>query len=433
MQMNVLVINSGSSSLKFQLIATDPELAGQSGTQKTEVVQGGAERLCRGVIERIGGEAIITIQSPKSPKQKLTASLPDVRASLEYLLRWMDESRITKSRAVADIDAIGHRIVHGGELFAESTIITDTVLEGIQECIDLAPLHNPNNLKGILASRQVFGPKVPQVAVFDTSFHHSIPEHAFLYAVPYHLYRRHHIRRFGFHGTSHRFVSDRYRALRGLPVEQTNLITLHLGNGCSAAAIRGGRSVDTSMGMTPLEGLMMGTRSGDIDPAVVNIIATKEGLSLNEVETLLNTQSGLLGISGLTNDMRVLQHELKDQDDRRVRLAIQMFCYRARKYIGAFLACMGGADAVVFTGGIGENSPEIRAEICEGLEWAGLRLDPNKNDQMAGQEGQISTNDSRLHAFVIPTDEELLIARDTVRCILDEARLSDQRASSKVA
>jgi acetate kinase len=431
--MNVLVLNSGSSSLKFQLIATDPGRIVESGTQKNQVVESGAERLCRGVVERIGGEAIITVQSPQSPKQKLTASLPDVRASLEYLLRWMDESRVTKNRAVADIDAIGHRIVHGGELFAESTIVTDAVLEGIEECIDLAPLHNPNNLKGILASREVFGPKVPQVAVFDTSFHHSIPEHVFLYAVPYHLYRRHHIRRFGFHGTSHRFVSERYRALRGLQIEQTNVITLHLGNGCSAAAIRGGRSVDTSMGMTPLEGLMMGTRSGDIDPAVVNIIATKEGLSLNEVETLLNTQSGLLGISGLTNDMRVLQQELKDQDDRRVRLAIEMFCYRARKYVGAFLACMGGADAIVFTGGIGENSPEIRAEICEGFEWAGLRLDHNKNNQMAGQEGQISTNDSRLHAFVIPTDEELLIARDTVRCILDEARLADQRASSKVA
>jgi len=307
------------------------------------------------------------------------------------------------------------------------------VLQGIEECIDLAPLHNPNNLKGILASRQVFGPNVPQVAVFDTSFHHSIPEHAFLYAVPYHLYRRHHIRRFGFHGTSHRFVSERYRALRGLQLEQTNLITLHLGNGCSAAAIRGGCSVDTSMGMTPLEGLMMGTRSGDIDPAVVNIISTKEGLSLSEVDTLLNTQSGLLGISGLTNDMRELQQELKDQDDRRVRLAIQMFCYRTKKYVGAFLACMGAADAVVFTGGIGENSPEIRAEICEGLEWAGLRLDHNKNVHMAGREGQISTNDSRLHAFVIPTDEELLIARDTVRCIFDEARVSDQRTSSKVA
>jgi acetate kinase len=431
--MNVLVLNSGSSSLKFQLIATDPGRTVESGTQKNQVVESGAERLCRGVVERIGGEAIITVQSPQRPKQKLTASLPDIRASLEYLLRWMDESHVTKNRAVADIDAIGHRIVHGGELFAESTIINDAVLEGIEECIDLAPLHNPNNIKGILASKQVFGPKVPQVAVFDTSFHHSLPEHAFLYAVPYHLYRRHHIRRFGFHGTSHRFVSERYRALRGLQIEQTNLITLHLGNGCSAAAIRGGRSADTSMGMTPLEGLMMGTRSGDIDPAVVNIIATKEGLSLNDVETLLNTQSGLLGISGLTNDMRVLQQELKDQDDRRVRLAIQMFCYRAKKYVGAFLAGMGGADAVVFTGGIGENSPEIRAEICEGLEWAGLRLDHNKNNQMAGQEGQISTNDSRLHAFVIPTDEELLIARDTVRCILDEARRPDQRASSKVA
>jgi acetate kinase len=431
--MNVFVLNLGSSSLKFQLIATDAERM-RNGHGQWQEPQGSAERLCRGVIERIGGEAIVTVESPKSPKQKFTASLPDVKASLKYLLDWMDASAITKTRAVSDIDAIGHRIVHGGELFAESTIITDAVLEGIEECIDLAPLHNPNNIKGILASRQVFGPNVPQVAVFDTSFHHSIPEHAFLYAVPYHLYRRHHIRRFGFHGTSHRFVSERYRAIRGLTKEQTNVITLHLGNGCSAAAIKRGRSVDTSMGMTPLEGLVMGTRSGDIDPAIVNIIATKEGLSPNEVETLLNTQSGLLGVSGLTNDMRVLQQQLTDRDDRRVRLAIQMFCYRARKYVGAFLACIGGADAVVFTGGIGENAPEIRAQICEGLEWAGLALDENKNNEMAGCEGQISTNESRLHAFVIPTDEELLIARDTIRCVLDEdeAHYSDQR-SSRVA
>lgn len=431
--MNVLVLNSGSSTLKFQLIATEPELTTRGESGQNQVAQGKAERLCRGVIERTGGESIVTVQSPTIPKQKLTATLPDVKASLRYLVHWMDESQVTKNRAASDIDAVGHRIVHGGELFAESTIITDAVLEGIKDCIDLAPLHNANNMKGILAARQVFGPKMPQVAVFDTSFHHSIPEHAYLYAVPYHLYRRHHIRRFGFHGTSHRFVAERYSTLRGLTKEQTNVITLHLGNGCSAAAIRGGRSVDTSMGMTPLEGLMMGTRSGDIDPAVLNVIASKEGLSLNEVETLLNTQSGLLGISGVTNDMRVLQDELKDQDHRRVRLAVQMFCYRARKYVGAFLACMGGADATVFTGGIGENQPEIRAQICEGLEWAGLRLDHNKNHQMAGQEGQISTNDSRLHAFVIPTDEELLIARDTVRCILDETRPSDQRALSKVA
>lgn len=431
--MNVLVLNSGSSSLKFQLIGTNPEGRAHNATGQDQVAQGNAERLCRGVIERIGGEAIVTVQSPQTPKRKFTASLKDVRAALDHLVHWMDESGITKNRAVADIDAIGHRIVHGGELFAESTVITHAVLEGIEECIDLAPLHNPNNIKGILASREVFGANVPQVAVFDTSFHHSIPEHAFLYAVPYHLYRRHHIRRFGFHGTSHRFVSERYRDMLGLTKEQTNVVTLHLGNGCSAAAIKSGLSVDTSMGMTPLEGLVMGTRSGDIDPAIVNIIATKEGLSLNEVETLLNTQSGLLGISGLTNDTRVLQQELKDHDDRRVRLAIEMFCYRAKKYIGAFLACMGGADAIVFTGGIGENQPEIRAQICEGLEWAGLRLDYDKNNQMAGSEGQISTNDSRLQAFVIPTDEELLIARDTVRCILDERRISGQRASSRVA
>jgi acetate kinase len=408
--MNVLVLNSGSSSLKFQLIATD----------LGRIAQNTGERLCRGLIERIGGEAIIAAHARNGRRQRFTASLSDISGALEYLVRWItsDESGITEVRSLSDIHAVGHRVVHGGELFTESTVITDEVLEGIEDCVDLAPLHNPNNIKGILASRQVFGPKLPQVAVFDTSFHHSIPEHAYLYAVPYHLYRRHHIRRYGFHGTSHRYVADRYRALRAIPEEQTHVITLHLGNGCSATAIRGGRSVDTSMGMTPLEGLVMGTRSGDIDPAMVGLIAAKEGLSAHEVDALLNTQSGLLGISGLTNDMRVLLEELSDQNDRRVRLAIEVFCYRARKYIGAFLACMEGADAIVFTGGIGENAPDIRARICEGLEWAGLRLDDNRNKRMVGSEGQISSDDSRLHAFVIPTDEEFLIARDTVRCIL---------------
>ncbi len=417
-QMNVLVLNSGSSSLKFQLIATDLE----------RIRQNTDERLCRGQIEWAGNEAIITIQSARSPKQKRTASLPDVASSLEYILRWMSELAITRTRTVADIDAIGHRIVHGGELFTESTLIDDTVLKGIEECIDLAPLHNPNNIRGIQASRQVFGPHVPQVAVFDTSFHHTIPEHAYLYALPYHMYRRHHIRRFGFHGTSHRFVSARYRELRELTHEQTNVITLHLGNGCSAAAIRGGKCVDTSMGMTPLEGLVMGTRSGDIDPAIVNVIATKEGLSTHDVEALLNTQSGLLGISGLTNDMRALFHEANDHQDRRARLAIEMFCYRARKYIGAFLACMGGADAIVFTGGIGENQAEIRAKICSGFEWAGLKLDDSRN-QSGAFEGQISSDDSRLHAWVIPTDEELLIARDTVRCVMEGRHVSGEEAA----
>lgn len=422
--MNVLVLNSGSSTLKFQLIAIDPG----------RITQNEDARFCRGQIEWIGGKAIVTVQTRQGQRPKFTASIPDISGALEYLLRWIasEASGITEVRAVADIHAVGHRVVHGGELFAESTLITDEVLKGIEECIDLAPLHNPNNIKGILAARQVFGPKLPQVAVFDTAFHHSIPEHAYLYAVPYHMYRRHHIRRYGFHGTSHRYVTERYMCMRGLSKEQTHVITLHLGNGCSAAAIRNGCSVDTSMGMTPLEGLVMGTRSGDVDPAIVNLIATKEGLSAHEVDALLNTQSGLLGISGLTNDMRVLLQEVEAHDNRRARLAIEVFCHRARKYIGAFLASMGGADAIVLTGGIGENSPEIRARICEGLEWAGLSLDDNRNKQIVGVEGQISSDESSLHVLVIPTDEELLIARDTVRCISEASHLSQLERAPKV-
>jgi acetate kinase len=410
--MNVLVLNSGSSSLKFQVIATDLD----------RIKQYKDERLCRGEVERIGGEAIITFQARNGQRQKFTAPLRDISATLDYLVHYIasERSGVPEIQSVADINAVGHRVVHGGEKFSESAIIDDEVLQGIEDCIDLAPLHNPNNVKAILAARELLGKTIPQVAVFDTAFHHSIPEHAYLYAVPYHLYRRHRIRRYGFHGTSHRYVAYRYRVLRGLSRDQTHIITLHLGNGCSAAAIRAGHSVDTSMGMTPLEGLVMGTRSGDIDPAIVNLIAIKEGMSTPEVETLLNTQSGLLGISGLTNDMRVLQAELQEHDDRRVRVAIEVFCYRARKYIGAFLACMGGADAIVFTGGIGGNSPEIRARICDGLQWAGLILDDGENRKMVGAEGKISTEQSTLHAYAIPTDEELLIARDTVRCILGE-------------
>ena len=399
--MNVVVINAGTSSLKFQVIATD-------GITDT--------RLCRGQVERIGGEAIITIQTGNK-RTKSTAPLRDIAAALDHILRWLasDHSEIAEIQTLADIHAIGHRVVHGGETFKESALITDEVLLGIEECIDLAPLHNPNAIHGIRAARDIFGQRVPQVAVFDTSFHTSIPEHAYVYAIPYHLYRRHRIRRYGFHGTSHRYVSQRYQTLRNFTVEQTNIITFHLGNGCSAAAIKNGHPIDTSMGMTPLEGLVMGTRSGDLDPAAVTFIASKEGLSMHEVEGMLNTQSGLLGISGLTNDMRVLQEELRLNDDRRVRLAIDVFCYRARKYAGAYLAAMGGADAIVFTGGIGENSPEIRAQICQGLEWAGLTLDTVKNKTQVGTEGEITVESATLKAYVIPTDEELLIARDTVR------------------
>jgi acetate kinase len=397
--MNVLVLNAGSSSLKFQVIATDPD----------RIAKDADERLTRGEVERIGGEAIVTIQNQGGERKKTTAQLRDITAAIRH---------VVAASGQEDIQAVGHRIVHGGERFTESVLITPDVLSGIEDCIDLAPLHNPTNLKGVAAATEVFGRKIPQVAVFDTAFHATLPEHAYLYAIPYHLYRRHGIRRYGFHGTSHRYVAHRYRQLRGLTREQTNVITLHLGNGCSAAAIRGGRSVDTSMGMTPLEGLVMGTRSGDLDAAIVNVIATKEGLSVAQVESMLNSHSGLVGISGLTNDMRVLLEECKLHEDHRVRVAIEVFCYRARKYIGAYLAAMGGADAVVFTGGIGENSPAIREQICTGLEWAGLKLDRERNQALAGKEGEITAAGSTLVGHVIPTDEELLIARDTVRIIL---------------
>ena len=407
--MNVLILNLGSSSLKFQVISTDLD----------RIKNYKDDRICRGEIEGIGGEAIFRFRYRDQASQTLTAPLRDVASALEYLVRYIasDKSGVSEIKSSADVHAVGHRVVHGGEHFKESARVDDTVLKAIEDCIDLAPLHNPNNIKGILAARELFGKDVPQVAVFDTSFHSSIPDYAYLYAIPYHLYRRHRMRRYGFHGTSHRYVAFRYRVLSGVSRELTNIISLHLGNGCSAAAIKGGKSVDTSMGMTPLEGLVMGTRSGDLDPAIVGVIARKEGMSASEVETLLNTQSGLLGISGLTNDMRELQTELKEHDDRRVRLAIEIFCYRARKYIGSYLAAMGGADAVVFTGGIGENSPDVRARICAEMQWAGLELDAGKNQQTIGTEAMISTGSSKLRAYAIPTDEELLIARDTVRVI----------------
>jgi acetate kinase len=412
--MNILVLNCGSSSVKFQIIATDLELI--AGNRDL--------RLARGSLERVGGEAIVSLQSEGKEAQRSTARLRDTRAAVELIVRWAcSEAGIAQIQSVADIHAVGHRVVHGGERFTQSVAIDDAVLRGIEDCIELAPLHNPTNIKGIVAAREVFGNGLPQVAVFDTAFHQTLPEHAYLYAIPYQLYRRYRIRRYGFHGTSHRYVAYRYRQLRGIERDQTNVITLHLGNGCSIAGIRAGDSLDTSMGLTPLEGLVMGTRSGDIDPAIVDFISAKEGLATHEVETLLNKQSGLLGISGLTHDMRELLEEERDNNDRRAHLAIEIFCYRARKYIGAFLAAVGGAEAVVFTGGIGENSPEIRSRICKGLEWAGLELEPQKNaDAVSGSEGVISKDDSRLAAYVIPTDEELLIARDTVRCVTGVAQ-----------
>ncbi|HEX7241030.1 MAG TPA: acetate kinase [Longimicrobiaceae bacterium] len=407
--MNILVLNVGSSSLKFQLVDTDEGRFGDNSDR----------RLARGQVERIGGEAVYTFRAEGGEAVRATAPLRDHRAAVEFVLAWMvsPDSGVPIS-GVGEIGAAGHRVVHGGERFVRSVAIDDGVLAGIEETFELAPLHNPANLRGIQAVRSVLGPGVPQVAVFDTAFHHTLPERAYLYAIPYSLYRRHRVRRYGFHGTSHRFVAYRWRQLTGRTREETRIVTLHLGNGCSACAISGGDSVDTSMGFTPLEGLVMGTRSGDVDPAVLDYVALKEGLSLPEVESLLNKQSGLLGVSGLTHDMRELLAEADEHDDRRAWLAIELFAYRARKYVGAYLAALGGAEAVCFAGGVGENAAAVRALICEGLEFLGIRVDPALNRAtVGGREGRISPEGAKPEVWVIPTDEELLIARDTWRVV----------------
>jgi acetate kinase len=413
--MIVLVLNSGSSSLKFQVIDTDLE-AIDKNADKT---------LAQGVIERIGSEALITLRTDGKPSSRSTAPLRDHRAALDLVLRWLvsPDSDVPGVASIGDIAAVGHRVVHGGEKFTKSVTIDDAVIEQIEDCIDLAPLHNPANLKGIYAAREILGQGVPQVAVFDTSFHSTMPDTSYLYAIPYQLYVRHKVRRYGFHGTSHRYVAYRYRILTGKSYDDTNIITVHLGNGCSACAIQKGSSVNTSMGLTPLEGLVMGTRGGDIDPSILEFLHHKEGLSLDQLFTLLNKQSGLLGMSGLTNDMRDLLEEERLHQDRRARLAIDIFCQRVKLYLGAYLAQMNGAEAVVFTGGIGENSHEIRDRICQNLDVLGIGLDKKKNKATVGQkEGDISAEKSTTRVWVIPTNEELLIARDTVRCVKDAPR-----------
>jgi acetate kinase len=407
----ILVLNAGSSSLKFQLIDTDGAAIAASRDR----------RLARGQVERIGGQAIVTLGAANAAPTKSTAPIRDHAAAVEHVITWLagPESG-TAIQSVAEIEAVGHRVVHGGERFTHSTRIDDEVRRELEELIELAPLHNPHNLRGIAAARSALGTGIPQVAVFDTAFHHSLPDTAYLYAIPYQLYRRHRVRRYGFHGTSHRYVAYRYRQLTGRARENTKIITLHLGNGASACAIVGGNSVDTSMGFTPLEGLVMGTRSGDIDPAILDFVSAKEGLTLHELDSMLNKQSGLLGLSGLTADMRELLAEEAEHGDRRARLAVDLFCYRVKKYLGSYLAAMNGADAIVFAGGIGENSPDVRARICSELEWLGISLDAARNAALTGTEGRIDAEGSRVELWVIPTDEELLIARDTWRVVTGE-------------
>ena len=407
--MNVLVLNCGSSSLRFQVIATVLE-AIEQGTDRS---------LVHGLIERIGSEALITLRAGDRLAVHETAPMRDHRAALEWVLRWLvsAESKVPIT-SLAELHAIGHRVVHGGETLSHSVLIDADVIEQIEDCVPLAPLHNPANLRGIRAARDLVGPGIPQVAVFDTSFHGTMPPESFLYAIPYSLYVRHRVRRYGFHGTSHRYVAWRYRQLTGRSDQNTNIITLHLGNGCSACAIKAGASLDTSMGMTPMEGLVMGTRAGDVDPSVALYLHHAEGMSFEEVDTMFNKQSGLLGVSGLTNDMRDLLAEQREHQDRRARLAVDIFCLRVRKYIGAYLARMNGADAIVFTGGIGENGAEVRARIMAEMSFMGIAIDPEANASIVGGlEGSIGAASSRVETWVIPTNEELLIARDTVRCV----------------
>lgn len=408
--MNILVLNCGSSSLKFQLIEVDQET----------IKQDSERTLAKGLIERIGSQALISLKASGQKAVKSAQPFRNHQQAIEHVLRWLisEQSQIPSVKSLADIHAVGHRVVHGGEKFKQSVLINEAVLDGIEECIELAPLHNPANLAGIEAITGALGPSLPQAAVFDTAFHASMPEENYLYPIPYQFYRRHKVRKYGFHGTSHRYIAYRYRQLKQKPKEAVKVISLHLGNGCSACAIDAGFSVDTSMGMTPLEGLMMGTRAGDIDPAILEYLHLKEGLSYENLFSMLNKQSGLLGISGLTNDMRELIEEQAEHRDRRAGLAIEIFCKRVKKYIGAYLALLGGADAILFAGGIGENSALVRQAICQGLESFGIAIDPARNEAMVGgQEGSISVPDRLVDVMVIPTNEELLIARDTYRCV----------------
>jgi acetate kinase len=364
-------------------------------------------------VEEIGTQGTIDFTSESGESLQETAAIADHGQATQRVLAWLESSGLLEHDGFG---AVGHRVVHGGSRFSEATVIDDEALSAIESVSDLAPLHNEPALRAIYAARVALGPKVPMVAVFDTAFHRALPKIASEYAIPGDLAAKHEIRRYGFHGIAHRYMTERYSVITSTPIEQAKLITLQLGNGCSVTAVSGGRSIDTSMGFTPLEGLMMGTRSGDLDPSLPGFLALREGVSVEEVEGWLNKQSGLLGVSGRSRDMRNLL-DAAHQGDTRADLAVEMFCYRVRKYIGAYLAVLDGAEAVVFGGGIGENAAEVRARICAGMEWCGLRLDEDRNSKAVGSQGLISSDDATVHVYVIPVDEVVMIAREAARCL----------------
>ncbi len=397
--MKILVLNSGSSSIKFRVYDADD----------------GLRELARGIVERIGEEVSrVKYRGPGGPVE-YEAGIADHEEGLRHVLKVLSDPERGVIRDPGEIGGVGHRVVHGGDEVSEPTVIDERVEAVIERFSAMAPLHNPANLLGIRAAKRVF-PSAVHVAVFDTAFHQSMPEEAFLYAIPYEYYERYRVRRYGFHGISHMYVAERAAEILGRPLEELRIITCHLGNGASVAAVRGGRSVETSMGLTPLEGLVMGTRSGDIDPSIFYFLMKWEGLSEDEVYELLNKRSGVLGLSGISNDMRVLEERMLAGDEAAAR-AIRVYAHRVKKYIGAYIAVLGGVDAIVFTAGVGEKSPIVRRMALEGLEWMGVILDEERNEDPAAHGYVISSDESRVAVLALPTNEELVIARETLRLI----------------
>ncbi len=393
--MKILVLNCGSSSIKYQLFDIETK-----------------EVLAKGGIEKIGLEgSFIKFSLPNGEKETIMTAIPEHTTGVRLIIDLLTSDKYGVVRSIEEIDAVGHRMVHGGEKFSASTLLTDEVLKTFEACNDLAPLHNPANLKGVNAVKEV-APDIPQVGVFDTAFHQTMPDYAYMYAVPYELYEKYGIRRYGFHGTSHRYITKRALEILGIPAEGSKIVTCHIGNGGSCAAVKDGKSIDTSMGLTPLAGLMMGTRSGDIDPGAIPFIMDKMGLSTQELSDLLNKKSGVAGISGVSSDMREVK-AAAEAGNKRAELANTMYFYRIKKYIGEYAAAMGGVDVIIFAGGVGENQADCRETVLSGLEFMGVELDKEKNAVTRGEEAILSTPNSKVKVLLIPTDEELMIASDT--------------------
>lgn len=401
--MKILVLNCGSSSIKFQLW----DMAIQ-------------QNMATGVAEKVGLKgSFVKLEKENGENVKFEGEIIDHQTGIEYVLGILTSTKHGCLKSLEDINAVGHRVAHGGEHFKGSAFINDFVLEQIEKCIELAPLHNPANLKGIQAMEQLI-PGVNQVAVFDTAFHQTMPAHSYMYAIPYSLYSKYKIRRYGFHGTSHSFIAKRACEILNVDIADQKIITCHLGNGASMCAIEGGKSVDTTMGFTPVEGLIMGTRTGDLDIGVVSYIMDKEELPLSAINTVFNKQSGMLGVTGISSDMREIEDAAWNKDNKRAQLGLNMYYYRIKKYIGAYTAALGGLDTLIFAGGIGENGVETRANICDNLEYLGIKIDPSKNDGLRGKEIVISTDDSKVKVMVVPTNEELVIASDTFEIISEK-------------